>query len=395
MVVENHGMRMAGGPAALVKATVFMTEERARNKTKHVAIFEFVHAAILGGQYKVGQRIPSEAQLSRRFNTTRVTVAKALRELERGGLLDRRPGSGSYVRLPTQTTSRLLGLLVSGLGEGEVFEPFCSAIAAAVRSHQFTVLWGHPTSTGPEDKCHQAVQLCQQFIDQKVDGVFFHPMELVPGMEKVNHAITNLLDRAGVPVVLLDCDAVKYPQRSRYDLVGIDNRRAGYVLAEHLLALGAKRIDFVYRPFSGTTLDSRLAGCQEALLRHGIIPKSDWVRCGEPCDIEFVRKIVAQGPPDAFVCGNDYTAACLMQNLLSLGIRIPEEVRIGGFDDLKYASLLSIPLTTIHQPCSAMGVAAVDAMIRRIENPTMPARDILVDFHLVARESSVGKPPVS
>ena len=76
-----------------------------------------------------------------------------------------------------------------------------------------------------------------------------------------------------------------------------------------------------------------------------------------------------------------------MRDLVKQGVRVPEDIRLVGVDDLKYAEALSVPLTTIRQPCDSMGKAAVEAMIQRIANPRMPARDILLDFELVVRES--------
>jgi DNA-binding LacI/PurR family transcriptional regulator len=357
-------------------------------KTKHSLIFEYIHSGIMAGKYKVGQRIPSETQLSRRFDTTRVTVGKALRELEIAGFVERRPGSGSFALLPGKPQSKLLGLLVPSLGEGEIFEPICSAIARNARAHQFGVLWGQLPHGDPSDKGRHAEELCRQYIAEKVDGVFFSPIELMPGMQEVNQRITELLDRAGIPVVLLDCDIAPYPGRSHYDMVGINNRRTGRVLTEHLLEQGCRRIEYVYRPFSAATIRERIAGYQEALQQQGIKPNKEWIRCGEVGDLQYVRQMVTSRPPDAYVCGNDYTAAQLMRNLLYLGIRVPEDVCVVGVDDLKYASLLSVPLTTIHQPCAAIGAAAVDAMVRRIETPATPGREILVTCRLVVRHSS-------
>jgi DNA-binding LacI/PurR family transcriptional regulator len=96
--------------------------------------------------------------------------------------------------------------------------------------------------------------------------------------------------------------------------------------------------------------------------------------------------------PDGVVCSNDRTAALLMKTLADLRIAVPDQVRLVAFDDVKYASLVSVPLTTIHQPCDQLGAAAIQAMIQRIETPDMPARDILVDFHLVVRESCGSNP---
>jgi GntR family transcriptional regulator of arabinose operon len=78
----------------------------------------------------------------------------------------------------------------------------------------------------------------------------------------------------------------------------------------------------------------------------------------------------------------------VMQTLIESGYRIPEEVRIVGIDDVQYASLLMVPLATVHQPCREIGVAAVAAMLERIASPEMPRGDILLDFTLALRESS-------
>ena len=63
------------------------------------------------------------------------------------------------------------------------------------------------------------------------------------------------------------------------------------------------------------------------------------------------------------------------------------DVKIVGFDDVQYANLLPVPLTTIHQPCHDLGVAAAAAMLERLSSPNMPAREILLDCRLVVRDS--------
>jgi DNA-binding LacI/PurR family transcriptional regulator len=107
----------------------------------------------------------------------------------------------------------------------------------------------------------------------------------------------------------------------------------------------------------------------------------------DPTDRETVRGIIDELDPDGIVCANDLTAAQLMQTLQALGLPPPDHIRMAGIDDVKYASLLPVPLTTIHQPCNAIGTTAVAAMLQRLRNPRMPARDFLLDFELVVRES--------
>src|SRR5437660_11090128 len=90
---------------------------------------------------------------------------------------------------------------------------------------------------------------------------------------------------------------------------------------------------------------------------------------------------------DGFVCANDRTAGQLMHRLMALRVKVPKDVAIVGMDDVEYASLLPVPLTTIHQPCREIGEAAMSAMLDRIKDPNMLARDILLDCRLVVRAS--------
>ena len=108
---------------------------------------------------------------------------------------------------------------------------------------------------------------------------------------------------------------------------------------------------------------------------------------GSPEDEGFVRSLLDSIRPDAIVCGNDLTAARLMQILIGLGVRIPEEVRIVGMDDVKYAGLLPVPLTTVHQDCAGIGVVAMATMLDRLQHPELPVRDVLVPVKLVIRRS--------
>jgi len=118
-----------------------------------------------------------------------------------------------------------------------------------------------------------------------------------------------------------------------------------------------------------------------------VVNLESWVRRIDPDDNDQVKAILDEINPDGFVCANDFTAAHLLKSLNELGVTVPGKVRMVGIDDVKYASLLSVPLTTIHQPCADIGATAIAAMLERLRNPKLPARDILLNFHLVVRDS--------
>ncbi|MFL6215445.1 MAG: LacI family DNA-binding transcriptional regulator [Blastocatellia bacterium] len=353
---------------------------------KHQQISKELLRAIADGEYVEGQRLPSEADLVARFATSRPTVARALQTLQQQGVIERRVGSGSYVRRATAERSDLFALLIPSLTETDIFGPLCREMSRAAQSSHHALLWGDPTDEAHTQE-EQAEQLCEQYIARKVSGVFFAPLEFSPNRDSVNRRICDAFDRAGIPVVLLDRDIHIFPCRSHYDVVGIDNRRAGFIITDHLLRLGCRRIAFLGRAGSAPSVTLRIAGYKAALASAGITADPDRVCLGCPADLRFVKAIIERVHPDAFVCANDDTAANLMHTLDELGLSIPRDVRIVGIDDVRYAQLLRVPLTTLRQPCQYIGAAALRAMLERIAQPDVPARDILFECKLIVRES--------
>lgn len=352
---------------------------------KYRALFESLKADILSGRYKPGQKLPSEAALVNRSGASRITVTRAIRELQNLELVDRVAGSGTYVR-DTQATGRphLFGLLIPDLGETEIFEPICRGIANAPEASEHALLWG--SAAAGMSKLQQAWHLCQQYTAKSVSGVFFAPPEFEPESAKVSAKILSVFHEAGIPVVLLDRRTSKATEKSRPDLVGLNNRQAGYIATDHLVRLGCRRIGFLGHHGTASSIEGRLAGYKEALLDHGLRPLVD-----EALDVEEnPRKVTGRNKRDAieaFVCVNDRVAGQLMQIFLSRGIRIPEDIRIVGIDDVSYASLLPVPLTTIRQPTREIGEAALRAMLDRIRSPHLPPREVLLDGELIVRKS--------
>lgn len=361
-------------------------ENSSPDEPKYRMIADGLRESIVAGEYRAGSRLPSEAELVRRFGVSRMTIVKAIKELQQTGLVTRRVGSGTYVTPQTSQSSRLFGLLIPELGQTEIFEPICQGMASYQGVNRHSLLWGNSVGEG-HPKEQAAEELCHQYIAQRVSGVFFAPLELSATKDEVNRRIVASLDRAGIPVVLLDRCVEQYPKRSQYDLVGIDNRRTGYAATMHLVKAGARRIAFLGKKLSASTVEARIAGYREALIAMGLLGQGDLVTRGAPSDVELIRKVLEEQRPEAFVCANDHTAATLMQSLSRLGKRVPEHIRIVGVDDVKYASLLSTPLTTMHQPCVEIGQVAMSTMLNRLENPDFPARDILLNCHLVIRQT--------
>jgi len=354
---------------------------------KYRQIYDALKKQLQEGLFPQGKRLPTEAQLSDAYSASRPTVTKALNALRKEGLITRKSGSGSYstaaVTEPKQAL--IFGLLVPLLGKGEIFEPICSQIAALAEQNDFSLLW-IGSDTNPEVSTNTLEYAAQKYIDTKVSGVFFAPVEYKAAFKEINRNVVTLLENAQIPVVLLDSDYVPFPERSNLDLINIDNFRSGYFIAQHYLEHGMKRVDFIAQPYSAYTVGIRIFGYKAALEDAGIKVPDDWIHIGDPRDVGYVRDMVDSGASN-LICGNDATAADLMHTLEKLSLSVPETVRIIGFDDVHYSKHLSVPLTTIRQPCRELGSLAVETMLWRLQNPDKLARTITIQGTLIIRKS--------
>jgi len=340
------------------------------------------------GEYSVGQRIPTEAELSSHFQTSRAVVRRAMRKLTNDGLLLRRQGSGSYVRQQPSTVNRQLAI-ISQYSKGNL-SIISDALAHEAHSNGFGFLLGMFSEEDMyEPLIKRAEEFCRQYLERKVSGIFFIPMYLPDEHAPINVRIADMFDQVGIPVVLMDRDIYNYPKRSKYDLVGIDNPDTGLTVTEHLLSLGYRRIEFItYGSYQNTsTITGRIIGYREAMQNHNIVPQDDWVHIGDPTDIDFIRDVMQNSKAEAFLCANDYVAAHLMRNLWSLKIRVPEDLAVVGIDDDEWGKFLPASLTTMRQPCTELGKTAIDIMLKRLKNPDMQTCQISLKCDLVVRES--------
>jgi DNA-binding LacI/PurR family transcriptional regulator len=343
--------------------------------------------SLADGTYASGSKLPSENELVEQFSASRPTIGRALAQLETEGLIERRAGSGTFVSPQVEQKRLAFGLLIPELGLTEIFEPICQGISRARVGAHHDLIWGPLFEHNAPNEI-QAERLCAYYLNRGLSGIFFAPLELSDGKDVVNKRIVEAFDDASIPVVLLDRDLCEYPERSKYDLVGIDNRRAGRIITQHLIEFGAKRTVFFGQPNSAPTVRLRSMGYSEAIQESKGRHAEPQTVLADPSDSNAVKHMLETCRPDAIACANDYTAALLMTTLDGLGVRIPEDIRVTGVDDVKYAGLLKVPLTSIHQPCAGIGFSALMAMQDRVAHPELPARDVLLNFDLVVRASS-------
>ena len=363
------------------------------NTVKYKEIFETLQKELCDGKYGAKNPFPSETQLSRRFNVCRFTAVRAVNKLEKEGLLVRRKGKGSFPTKFARSAYGPIGLIMPGLAYGEIYAPICGEITRICQRKGRTVLLGNTTAEVPKGWAEAAKKLAADFVQQHVAGVIMHPIEYLRDSTGVNREIVSTFDKAGVPIVLLDYDIEQPPNRSRYDLVAIDNFGAGRRMGEHLVSVGVRRVIFVKRKNCASTVEARMMGVATAMLAAGVPWSPDCVVEAEPMSSKSVVRLLAgKDAPDAVVCGYDMHAASVLK-AIEKGVKkavVPSDVKLAGFDDVRCASVMTPALTTIHQPCKDMARVAVEMLYRRMGSPDSPVCTVLLDAPLVIRESTAG-----
>lgn len=354
------------------------------SSTRYREVAEELEADIRGGKYATG-RFPSLTQLMRKFGVSRPTAVRSVDLLKKKGVLVSRPGSGVFVR----NVGRNIGLILPGIGYSEFFPPIISALSQLCQKDGFGLLFSEVFSQSASKRLEQARTLAQDLVDKRASGVIFQPLEYSPEAADANREIATILDQAKIPTVLLDYDICPLPQRSVFDVVGINNMDAGRRLAEHVIAQGARRICFFVNPHYSSTMQRRMDGVRLAAWNAQIAFD---VLVADSHDIRAVSRCMrGRRRPDAFICGNDTMAAHLQAMLAKLSIQVARDVLLAGFDDVQLASLLVPPLTTIHQPCRDYAAAAYRTLMERMEAKVQSLpREIFVDAPLVVRESTQG-----
>jgi DNA-binding LacI/PurR family transcriptional regulator len=340
--------------------------------------------AIRGGAYADGSFL-SEAQVMRKFGVGRQTAVRILNELVKDGLIVRRPGAGTFLsRLGRRATGRI-GLIIHGSDYCELFAPVAKQISQACQASGYGLMFGDVSALDTPERVRRVMELVDKFLADGLDGLVFQPVELVPDAAKINGRIVKRFTDAGVPVALLDSDIVPAPQRSDCDLVSVDHLSVGRRLAQHLREAGARRVVYLMQKDRAPCVRERQTGV--ALGCEGL-PLPGKAVFADPEDRAAVRRMLKRERPDAIACYNDRQAAHLLQTLAQLGVRVPQDVRVTGFDDVLCARLTIPPLTTMHQPCEAIGSTIVKLLVERIREPSLPVRTVLLDSPLVVRQST-------
>lgn len=368
-------------------------------------IYFHVIEQIQQGHLKPGHRVPSEHELARHFQVSRITSKKALEELAQDGIIIRVQGQGSFVREPLPDLERVLseiaasspalngpnGARIIGLILPDFADVYAARLIRAVelRASQLGYRLLLKLTYGAADTEAEAIT---NFTKAGVMGLIVFP---VAGEYYSKTLLRLTLDN--FPLVVVDRTLKGIPAAS----VHTDNVKAAYELANYLLDQGHRQIAFLSPPAENTsTIEERIQGFMQAFSHRGLSLSPDncfsnlistLPRSFNPPNIERDKKHLATFINDhpqvtAFIASEYYVALVLRQTLLELGKVIPDDYAIACFDSPE--NPLEPPLFThIQQDEQAMGTVAVDVLDALIREERAEVRTV-VDFTLIEGQST-------
>lgn len=347
---------------------------------------------ITSGDLRGALMLPSESKLAEIYACSRPTIRKALAELRAAGRITGAKGSGSYITTPAEPLRKdnaetFLGIIFPNMGPEYFFDLLCNNLARRASENGYSLVFGGFVSPKSDMLKSDIMQICDRYITQKIKGIFFAPFGYHPKSEQINKEIIYSFSDAGIPVILLDSNIDRYPLPNNFDLVSLNHIQAGYVITEHLIKRNAKRLFFLAPPNSHHSVKMRFLGFRAAMTDGGL-PEGDVFVEIERDDISRLRRFIHEKKPEAILCSNDMTAMSIMQSLEKLGLQIPGDIMIAGFDNLSKVMLFSRSITSIDQPIDDISRAALGLMVERMANPRKSVSHISFSGSLVIGEST-------
>ena len=274
--------------------------------------------------------------------------------------------------------SRIIGLLIS-----DIQNPFFMGLIRGVEDqalrHEYSLILCNSNESPKRE---------QQYLDvlytERVAGVI-----VVPTREYLDEAVHKRFLERGTPIVAVD----RRLKARNVDAVLVDNVRGAREAVAHLLANGYHRVGTITGPQSVTTGRERLEGYRQALHDAGIPLDPALERYGSftaESGRELAEELLDLKPPiDALFLGNNLMTIGALGAIRDRDLQMPSDVALVGYDDIQWAGLGPMSLTTVTQPVYELGSTAALRLFQRLQNPTLESRqEIILAPELRVRESS-------
>lgn len=213
------------------------------------------------------------------------------------------------------------------------------------------------------------------YHDKKVDGLIV--------LGQVSKQYIEVLHEVDIPIVFLDF----YDESAKIDSVAVDNFYGAYDLTNYLIKNGHRSIAFVGNIYATSSIQDRFLGYYKSLLEHGERLKEDFVISDRDEHGKYIELVVPEVMPTAFVCNCDEVARKLINILLTMGYKVPDDFSVVGFDNDIYATISEPKITTVQVDIEEMARTAIKFVINKLRKENKKYGRILIKGKIVYRDS--------
>lgn len=275
-------------------------------------------------------------------------------------------------------SSNTIGVIIPNI-ENPLFSEMLSGIEGQINAAGYQLILG--LSDANYEKEFLYLEMLQ---NNRVDGLIILPSFPEVLLQKLESNMPNT-----VPVVL--CGSSGIGENLDISYAKCDNFSGAHMAVEHLINIGRKRIACVFPVSNETQYRSRRAGYIAALKDHSIPFDESLIKiCQQDNDAIFdaTKELIHTQKPDAIYCLYDNCAISVMRALVSEGLRIPEDIALIGYDNIRMSKFLPTSLSTIDTQGALVGSTAAKLLLDKIRDPKLPVNQIVIEPQLIVREST-------
>jgi DNA-binding LacI/PurR family transcriptional regulator len=282
---------------------------------------------------------------------------------------------------PTQLRgerARLIGLVLPEL-QNPIFPALAEVVGGALAQRGFTPVLCTRTAGGLSE-----ADYVEMLLDQQVSGVVFAGGQFAEADAPHEHYLRLLEVRLPVVLVNAAVEHLDFPRVSTDDAVAVEQAFG------HLTSLGHERIGLILGPPDHMPSRRKLAAFRQAAARAALPYDDSWVENtmfslegGQPAAARLLERDVT-----GIICASDLLALGAIRAARRVGLRVPEDLSVIGFDDSAFMNCTDPPLSTVRQPIEAMGRAAVAMLVGQIDGAAVTADELLFEPELVVRGST-------
>lgn len=351
---------------------------------KYQQVADILRREIAEGVFRDGQTLMTEEELRMRFGVSRQTVRQAIALLEEDGLVDRRRGSGTYVRHgPRRRQGPIHVGVVTTYITDYIFPSIVQGIEQVLNENDAVM---NLSATYNDTRTERTI--LERMIDGQMDGLIVEGTRTARHTENVD--LYRHLAERNIPVLFMNG---YYPELSQIPHVVMDDYAGGRIAAREILDRGYLKPAGMFKT-DDLQGQERLNGFLDEMRGKGVeIPEERLLLFGTeermtllstPQGIAFAE-MLKRREADCVACYNDIFAVSLMALLQQQGMKLPEEMGIIGFDNATYAEMASPPLTTLGHPKEAFGALVARKLLRMITGER--ERSVSMPWTLIERES--------